>query len=216
MAETYVKLSQGTAIATGSNILDTDKIVGLRSGTNNITLTVTALLQKIILGLANYVTLDGAQTLLNKTLVGPKINSAVAVTATATQINHLVGVTSPIQEQINNVAGKAQVNENSIIALQTSVGNLENNEYRKSIDFSTGSFASPIYYIDKALIKGMTVEEIDPDRIIVQYYEVNGFQMIGLSQSGIIIEKDNNGLARIGLTVSTSKTYRVAISYQLQ
>ena len=40
-------------------------------------------------------------TLTNKTLTSPKVNEDVAVTATATQLNHTVGVTSAIQTQLD-------------------------------------------------------------------------------------------------------------------
>ena len=46
-------------------------------------------------------TLTGTQTLTNKTLTSPKVNENVAVTATATQLNHTVGVTSAIQTQLD-------------------------------------------------------------------------------------------------------------------
>ena len=46
-------------------------------------------------------------TLTNKTLTSPKINEDVAVTATATQLNHSVGVTSAIQTQLDNKAAKS-------------------------------------------------------------------------------------------------------------
>ena len=43
----------------------------------------------------------GIQTLTNKTLTSPKINEDVAVTATATELNYVDGVTSAIQTQLN-------------------------------------------------------------------------------------------------------------------
>ena len=46
-------------------------------------------------------------TLTNKTLTSPKINENVAVTATATQINYLVGTTSAIQTQLDAKASRA-------------------------------------------------------------------------------------------------------------
>ena len=52
-------------------------------------------------------TLTGTQTFTNKTLTNPKINEDVAVTATATQLNHSVGVTSAIQTQLDNKAAKS-------------------------------------------------------------------------------------------------------------
>ena len=47
------------------------------------------------------VTLTGTQTLTNKTLTSPKINENVAVTATATELNYVDGVTSAIQTQLD-------------------------------------------------------------------------------------------------------------------
>jgi len=46
-------------------------------------------------------TLTGTQTLTNKTLTNPKVNENVAVTATATELNHTVGVTDAIQTQLD-------------------------------------------------------------------------------------------------------------------
>jgi microcystin-dependent protein len=43
------------------------------------------------------------QTLTNKTLTSPKINEDVVLTATATELNYVDGVTSSIQTQINTI-----------------------------------------------------------------------------------------------------------------
>ena len=51
---------------------------------------------------SDIVLLTSTQTLTNKTLTSPKINEDVAVTATATQLNHTVGVTSAIQTQLDS------------------------------------------------------------------------------------------------------------------
>ena len=53
---------------------------------------------------ADLATLSGAETLTNKTLTSPKINEDVAVTATATELNYVDGVTSAIQTQLNDKA----------------------------------------------------------------------------------------------------------------
>jgi hypothetical protein len=47
---------------------------------------------------------DTVDTLTNKTLTSPKINEDVAVTATATELNYVDGVTSSIQTQIDGKA----------------------------------------------------------------------------------------------------------------
>jgi hypothetical protein len=49
-----------------------------------------------------YLTTSSTSTLTNKTLTSPKINEDVAVTATATELNYVDGVTSSIQTQLNN------------------------------------------------------------------------------------------------------------------
>jgi hypothetical protein len=46
-------------------------------------------------------------TLTNKTLTSPKINEDVAVTATATELNHVDGVTSALQTQLDAKAPTA-------------------------------------------------------------------------------------------------------------
>ncbi len=49
----------------------------------------------------NIVGTSDTQTLTNKTLTSPKINEDVAVTATATELNYVDGVTSAIQTQLD-------------------------------------------------------------------------------------------------------------------
>jgi hypothetical protein len=48
-----------------------------------------------------YLTTSSTSTLTNKTLTSPKINEDVAVTATATELNYVDGVTSAIQTQLD-------------------------------------------------------------------------------------------------------------------
>ena len=52
----------------------------------------------------NIVGTSDTQTLTNKTLTSPKINEDVVLTATATELNYVDGVTSAIQTQIDNKA----------------------------------------------------------------------------------------------------------------
>lgn len=52
------------------------------------------------------VTESSTDTLTNKTLTSPKINEDVAITATATELNYVDGVTSAIQTQLDDKASK--------------------------------------------------------------------------------------------------------------
>ena len=59
---------------------------------------------RITLGQIDTLFSGTTKTLTNKTLTSPKINENVAVTATATEINHSDGVTSNIQTQLDTKA----------------------------------------------------------------------------------------------------------------
>ena len=76
---------------------------------------------------AGVVTIEGVevttnsatQTLTNKTLTSPKINEDVAVTATATELNYVDGVTSAIQTQLNDKLALAGGTMSGAIAMGT-------------------------------------------------------------------------------------------------
>lgn len=77
----------------------------------------------------NAVSTDGTQTLINKTLTSPKINEDVALTATATELNYVDGVTSAIQTQLDakgtgNVS-KVGTPANNQIGVWTGDGTIE-------------------------------------------------------------------------------------------
>jgi len=60
-------------------------------------------------------TASNTQTLTGKTLTSPKINEDVAVTATATELNYVDGVTSAIQTQIDGKAASSHTHAQSDI-----------------------------------------------------------------------------------------------------
>ena len=102
--------------ATGTVALTTDITVSASStntfSNKSISLasnTVTATLAELNTAIsdADVATIAGTETLTNKTLTSPKINEDVAITATATELNYVDGVTSAIQTQLNALAPKA-------------------------------------------------------------------------------------------------------------
>jgi hypothetical protein len=75
----------------------TNKSISL--GSNTVTSTLAQL--NTAVSDADVASLAGTETLTNKTLTSPKINEDVAVTATATELNYVDGVTSAIQTQLD-------------------------------------------------------------------------------------------------------------------
>ena len=75
-------------------------------------------------------TASNTQTLTGKTLTSPKINEDVALTATATELNYVDGVTSAIQTQLNNKAPIASPTFTGTVAGVTKthvgLGNVDN------------------------------------------------------------------------------------------
>jgi hypothetical protein len=78
----YVQFNAGQVVVAGNGLTESTP------GTLAIDTTITA-------------DLSTAQTFTNKTLTSPKINEDVVLTATATELNYVDGVTSAIQTQID-------------------------------------------------------------------------------------------------------------------
>jgi hypothetical protein len=75
------------------------------TGTGGITSTISGDTLTIAID-GSIVTESSTDTLTNKTLTSPKINEDVAITATATELNYVDGVTSAIQTQLDDKATK--------------------------------------------------------------------------------------------------------------
>jgi hypothetical protein len=111
-----------------------------------LTLLVTEPTQDVTVTLPNATdTLVGkatTDTLTNKTLTSPKINEDVVLTATATELNYVDGVTSAIQTQLDakSTASKTETLTNKSISLSTNTvtGTLaEFNSALTDADFAT-------------------------------------------------------------------------------
>jgi hypothetical protein len=92
-----VALTSDITVTASSTNTFTNKSISLT--TNTLTGTVAEF--NAALADENFATIAGTETLTNKRLTSPKINEDVAVTATATELNYVDGVTSAIQTQLD-------------------------------------------------------------------------------------------------------------------
>ena len=104
----------------------TNKSISL--GSNTVTSTLAQL--NTAVSDADLASLAGSETLTNKTLTSPKINEDVAVTATATELNYVDGVTSAIQIQLDAKAPLAGPTFTGTVVLPstTSIGDVSSTE----------------------------------------------------------------------------------------
>ena len=104
----------------------TNKSISL--GSNTVTSTLAQL--NTAVSDADLASLAGSETLTNKTLTSPKINEDVAVTATATELNYVDGVTSAIQTQLDAKAPLAGPTFTGTVVLPstTSIGDVSSTE----------------------------------------------------------------------------------------
>jgi hypothetical protein len=73
-----------------------------------------------------YVTLSSTSTLTNKTLTSPKINEDVALTATATELNYVDGVTSAIQTQLDGKVDESIITAKGDLYVGSASATLDN------------------------------------------------------------------------------------------
>jgi hypothetical protein len=92
-----VALTSDITVTASSATTLSNKSISL--GSNTVTSTLAQL--NTAVSDADVASLAGAETLTNKTLTSPKINEDVAITATATELNYVDGVTSAIQTQLD-------------------------------------------------------------------------------------------------------------------
>ena len=81
----------GATDLTASTLVTTDQLLASDGGSEG----------RITLAQVDTLFTSTTQTLTNKTLTSPKINEDVVVTATATELNYVDGVTSAIQTQLD-------------------------------------------------------------------------------------------------------------------
>ena len=121
-----VALTSDISVTASSTNTFSNKSISL--GSNTVTSTLAQL--NTAVSDADLASLAGSETLTNKTLTSPKINEDVAVTATATELNYVDGVTSAIQTQLDAKAPLAGPTFTGTVVLPstTSIGDVSSTE----------------------------------------------------------------------------------------
>jgi len=200
---------------TSESITGAEEAAFQAGGTNNYRISLTSIKTWLLAQFTTLVTLTGMQTLTNKTLTSPVINSGDAVSITGTIINFLSGLSY-------NIAGKISTIERSIDDLDDTVDGIDTRllavEGEIEHTYSETSAATgTTFYIRASDIDA--VKAIDVNSILCQYYEVNNLTRTEITTDKItILEQgapDTGKLDMIGFVTENGKTYNFVIKYKL-
>ena len=185
------------------------------------------------------VTDSATQTLTNKKLTSPKINSDTTITANGADINKLSGMTSTTAE-LNKlhgvIASTAEINYLTGVtsSIQTQINNIAN---------QSQDVTSRIYHYSPGVISGVTSQiineatlraeygidngyRVDPDSISVSVYkqETERWYLLppALSSEGIVFFTTTTAgpasqivLNSINVALSSSESYRIVVNYKV-
>jgi hypothetical protein len=188
------------------------------------------------------VTDTATQTLTNKTLTSPKINSATTITANGADINKLSGMTSTTAElnKLHGVtASTAEINHLTGVTsnIQTQINNIAN---------QSQGVTSRIYHYSPGVVSGVTSQiineatlraeyginssyRVDPDSISVSVYKQESDRwyllppaLAGVQTEGIIFFSTTTAgpasqtvLNSINVLLSSSESYRIVVNYKV-
>jgi len=212
----------------------TDKVAALSAMAEFI------LREKSIPSVGSEIVTDSAtQTLTNKKLTSPKINSDTTITANGADINKLAGMTSTTAElnKLHGVtASTAEINYLTGVtsSIQTQINNIAN---------QSQGVTSRIYHYSPGVISGVTSQiineatlraehgidngyRVDPDSISVSVYKLESERWYLLppasATEGIIFFSTTTAgpasqtvLNSINVELSSSEFYRIVVNYKV-
>ena len=193
MAANDKKISSLTELVY-QNIVDTANIVVAFAGLNYRIAMST--IRRYVLGDR---TIDGAgsndiptnggtQILANKKLVEPSFNNDARLSwdVTATQMNHLSGLGQNVQNALNSIDGDILTIENRIDDLEEDVGSIASPPFVATYDWNAGGDSLSLL----ASVLSPDVSMVDPRKVIVQMYILNGTSRI--LDSNVVIQINTN------------------------
>ena len=141
-------------------------------------------------GSRDIVTTTDEQILANKRLEKPSFNDDVLLNSnvTATQLNHLSGLGQNVQNALNGIGSDILTIENRIDDLEGDVGSIASPPFVATYDFNAGGEAFSLL----ADQLSPDVSMVDPGKVIVQIYILNGTARI--LDSNVVIQINTNEL----------------------
>ncbi len=161
-----------------SNIADAANIVVAHAGAN-YRIMMSTIRQYVLgdreiggTGSGDIVTTTDKQTLVEKKLDSPSFNDDVPLNSnvTATQMNFLSGLDHNVKNTLNNIGNDILTIENRIDDLEEDVGSIASPPFVATYDFNAGGESFSLL----ASVLSPDVSMVDPGKVIVQIYILNG------------------------------------------
>lgn len=141
-------------------------------------------------GSGDIVTTTDEQTLIEKRLDSPSFNDNVKLDSavTATQVNLLKNLDFNVKAQLDSIGSDIMTIENRIDDLEEDVGSITLSTFVATRDFSAGG--DSLSFLASALSPDVSM--VDPGKVIVQIYILNGTARI--LASDVVIQINTNEL----------------------
>ena len=161
-----------------SNIADAANIVVAHAGAN-YRIMMSTIRQYVLgnreingTGSNDIPTNGGTQILANKRLNEPSFNSDVRLSSdvTATEMNFLSGLDHNVKNTLNNIGNDILTIENRIDNLEEDVGSIASPPFVATYDWNAGGDSLSLL----ASVLSPDVSMVDPGKVIVQIYILNG------------------------------------------
>jgi hypothetical protein len=193
-------------------------------GTNNFKISLTNLKDWIITQLTTFATLAGIQTLTNKRLTFPKLNSDTQITVESSHVNFLTGLTQNVENALDDFESRITTLENG----DTSINHLSF-PHVYALEFTTGSGVTTKIITQSNILDSLglstSVYVIDYSTVSVSLYQKPStyYRSLVLEAGGINLDMTTQTissqiqLGEIQLTGLTGeKTYLVNAIFKIQ
>lgn len=217
-----LKISQLTNRPSGS-ITGAEEFATQTGGTSNFKISLTSLKDWIITQLTTFATLTGVQTLTNKKLVFPKLNSDTQIIVESSHVNFLSGLTQNVENALDDFESRVTALEQG----DTTINTLSF-PYIYALEFTTGVLETTKKITQETILTGVgastSLRVIDHATVQVCLFEKSSasYRNVNMESSGVnfemIVQTINSQvqldkLQFYGLTAES--TYLINIAFKI-